>query len=455
MELRPHQVSGIDFLLQHNNRAILADAAGLGKTKIVLDVLFKQQNYPVLVVCTKLGLSVWQNELLKWYKMPSMVVTGTPKQRSNILQKFITSDYNFIITNYAHMAEVLQKLTPMFFQTLVLDEYHLPGLLNKKTKIYKLTKSIAKIIPHSIMLTGTPMRKTVADWYAPLSIIAPDDFTSYWRFVNQYCVQLEGFYGRTLERMPQNKDIFLAMLDKYRRRCTDKSHLPPKTRQPIPVEMTKKQKKLYEQLRTDMYLNEDGNFWITPNKLTNVLRCRQLMVSPKILGFNDNGGALNMLKDLVDEELSEGNSLVIFTPFRKALDLIEDCLESIKDLVIFQIHGGMTHEQHTEVQTRFQGMKTKRKVVICTIKSGVSMTLTEASVAVFLGYEYSIGDNTQAENRLFRETQKNKVRIYYLLYRGNAVDERGIEILNDKHSALSIDVSREDYYRGIVDVSNK
>ena len=83
------------------------------------------------------------------------------------------------------------------------------------------------------------------------------------------------------------------------------------------------------------------------------------------------------------------------------------------------------------------------------------MTLTEASVAVFLGYEYSIGDNTQAENRLFRETQKNKVRIYYLLYKGNAVDERGIEILNDKHSALSIDVSREDYYKALVDKKEK
>jgi len=36
------------------------------------------------------------------------------------------------------------------------------------------------------------------------------------------------------------------------------------------------------------------------------------MVSPRILGFDDNGGAIEMLKDLVDEELSEGNSLVIF-----------------------------------------------------------------------------------------------------------------------------------------------
>ena len=451
MQLRPHQLSGIDFILQHNNRAILADSAGLGKSVIVLKALFEKKQFPVLIVCTKLGLSVWSNELLKWYKESSIVITGPPKAREELLQKFITSDCNFLITNYAHMAEVLYKLTPKFFQTLVLDEYHLPGLLNKKTKIYKLTKSIAKLIPDIIMLTGTPMRQTPADWFAPLSIINPDDFTSYWRFVGEYCMQIEGFYGRTIERMPQNKQQFQQMLDKYRRRVTDKSHLPLKTRQPIPIEMTKKQKKLYDQLREQMYLDEDGQFVITPNKLTMTLRCRQLMVSPKLLGFNDNGGALNVVKELVDEELSEGNSLVIFTPFRKALDLIEEELSKIKDLVIFQIHGGMTHEQHTEVQTKFQGLMTKRKVVICTIKSAVSMTLTEACVEVFLGYEYGCTENTQAEDRCHRETQTKNVRIYYILYKDNPIDERGIEILNDKHSALAIDVSINDYYKGMVE----
>ncbi len=450
MTLRPHQISGIDFLLEHNNRTILADVAGLGKSLIVLKALFKQPNFPVLIVCTKLGLSVWSNELKKWYSESSIVITGPPKKRDIFLQKFITNDYKFLITNYAHMAEVLQKLTPMFFKTLVMDEYHLPGLLNRKTKIYTMAKSIAKLIPNIIMLTGTPQRQTPADWYAPLSITAPDDFTSYWRFVSNWCVQIEGFYGNTIERLPQNKAKFYQMLDNYRRRCTDKSHLPPKTRQPIPIAMTKKQKKLYDQLREKMYLNEDGQFLITPNKLTNVLRCRQLMVCPRILGFDDNGGALNILKELVDEELSEGNSLIIFTPFRPALNLIEEQLKKIKDLVIFQIHGGMTHEEHTIVQTKFQGLMTKRKVVICTIKSGTSMTLTEACVEVFLGYEHGVHDNTQAEDRCHRETQTEPVRIYYILYKDNAVDERGLEILNDKHQALSLDVSREDYYKGMV-----
>ena len=33
---------------------------------------------------------------------------------------------------------------------------------------------------------------------------------------------------------------------------------------------------------------------------------------------------------------------------------------------------------------------------------------------------------------------------------GDELDERGIEILNSKHEALAIDVSREDYYKELI-----
>ena len=86
MIIRPHQVAGTQFLLQHNNKAILADAAGLGKTKIVLDAVFTKEQFPVLVVCTKLGLAVWVNEIHKWYNESSVVITGPPKKREELLQ---------------------------------------------------------------------------------------------------------------------------------------------------------------------------------------------------------------------------------------------------------------------------------------------------------------------------------------------------------------------------------
>jgi len=450
-QLRPHQQSGVIFLLAHNKRAILADKAGLGKTLTILTAVFtKPQQFPVLVVCNKPGLSVWENELLKWFDEPSIVYTGPPKKRAKILQQFITSNVNFLITNYAFFEEILFKLTPIFFKTLIIDEYHLAGLLNRKTKMYKFAKSLSNLILCIIPATGTSMRKDPSDWFAPLSIIVPKNFTSYWDFVDDWCIKIEDQYGYTIERVPQNEKKFLQMLDKYRRRCVDKSYLPSKTRQPIPVEMTSKQQKLYNQLREQMYLEEDGTFVITSNQLTNILRCRQLLVCPKILGFNELGKAMEVTIDLVVEELSEGNPVAIFTPFRPAVDIIEkELAQAIKNLEIYIIKGGMTLEQYTKVQNEFQSNPSKNKILIGTIKSGTSATFTEANVAIFLGYEFGVHDNTQAEDRLFREGQTRKVRCYYILYK-NTVDDRGIELLNDKTKALAIDISREDYYRGMI-----
>lgn len=454
MTLRPHQTTAIDFLLQTNRRAILADAAGLGKTLSILTALFtKPKQFPVLVVCNKPGLSVWENELHKWFDEEAVIYTGAPKKRAAKLQIFLTSSgINFLITNYAFFEEVLFKLTPIFFKTLIMDEYHLPGLLNRKTKIYKFTKSVAKLIPYIILATGTPMRQNPSDWFAPLSIIDPETFSSYWNFVNNYCIVIQEEYGCTIERMPLNQEKFSEMLDKYRRRCVDKSYLPPKTRQPIPIEMTPKQARLYNTLVDQMILDEDGSFIITPNKLTNVLRCRQLLVCPTILGFNELGRAMEVMVDLVIEELSEGNPVAIFTPFRFAVNIIKKQLEEvIKDSDIYTIMGGMTLEQYNKVQIDFQFNPNKNKVLISTIKSGTTATYTEASVAIFIGYEYNVNDNTQAEDRLFREGQTKKVRCYYLLYKDSAVDSRALEILNDKSKALAIDINREEYYRKIID----
>jgi SWI/SNF-related matrix-associated actin-dependent regulator of chromatin subfamily A-like protein 1 len=450
--LRPSQITGSQFLQDHNNRAIEADIAGLGKTYTILDAIITKHFYPVLIICNKPGLYVWQSELKIWFNgKPSVVYSGSPEQCSKRLQDFITNtEVDFLITNYAFLDEVITKLGPFFFKTLVLDEYHLPGLLNHKTDIYKMVKEISKLIPHVIMSTGTPMRQTPADWFAPLSIIDRKTFSSYWKFVSDWCITTNNGYGQKIERVPQNTDKFLEMLANYRIRCTDKSGLPPKIRQPIPIEMTPLQQQLYNKLQKEMFIEHDGTFLITPNKMTKILRCRQLLVNPMILGFKDQGGGMEILTSLTEEELSEGNPVAIYTPFLDVIPLIEKELSRrIKDLKIFIVHGGMTSDKLAEVQSGFQNPSNKNKVIICTIKSAAAPTFTEASVCIFIGYELGI-DNTQAEDRHHRIGQKDTVRCLYLLY-NNSVDEWGINLLNDKTKALAMDVSPEQYYQKLID----
>jgi len=462
MPLTQQQQEGVDFLLQHNNRAIIADTAGSGKTRQILTAIMQQQqqsvkSFPVLIICIKPGLSVWEYELKKWFGKESIIYTGTPKERCELRNLITDATFwgsDFVITTYPMLKELTNILGFNFFNTLVVDEYHMFGFINRKSLIYKQTKYLASVIPHIILCTGTPIRKDPSQWFTALQTIAPKTFTSFWKFAYEYCIVNKEQFGYVIEKFPLNREKLAEMLSHFviRRTLDD---LPPKIRQPIPVEMTLTQKKAYKQLCEDMILQrEELNPILTPNQMTKILRCRQLLVCPKILGINDIGGALITLIELVEDELSNDNPVIIFTPFTDAIPFIKEELTKIKGIEIYTIHGGMTVDQYRDVQNDFQNNPSKNKVIICSIKSGASMTLTEATVAIFLGYEYSASDNEQAEARCHRKGQINSVRCLYLLCE-NTPDQDIIDILNDKQLSIDVSTTPYSYYQKMLATADK
>jgi SNF2 family DNA or RNA helicase len=448
--LSEKQQIAVNFINQNNNRAIDADRAGLGKTYTVLSAIENTNNHPTLIICIKPGLYVWENELQKWFNQTSIIYTGNPKQRQLTLQEIQENGPKYVIANYSFFNELMQLLTPRYFKTLVLDEYHMYGLLNRKTKMYESVKKVCKIIPHIIPITGTPMRQTCADYYPALSLVDPTniEFKSFWRFVDKYCVKIKDMYGYKIERLPANRYEFYDMLSKYVIRRTGDDQLPKKTRQPIPVEMSKEQQKMFKQLQEEMILDYNGSLILTPNEMVKILRCRQLLVSPETLDIKAPSGGIDAIIDIVKDE---EEAVIIFTPFRNAAHIIDRHLkENIKGIQTFIIHGGMTQQQLRDAQEGFQTLNSKNKAVICTIKSGASMTLTDAKVAIFLGYEWGAEDNNQAEGRIHRLTQDRPVRCLYLLYK-NTPDEKIIQRLNDKQMAFDVSMPPEQYYEYLLD----
>ena len=455
-ELTKQQQEGKLFIIDKGCSVIVADVAGAGKTYMILDSLLEQQinNLPALIITIKPGLSVWESELIKWYNLPSVVYTGTPKKRELLQNEIATSQ--FVITTYPMLKELLDKFGSSFFKTLVLDEYHMYGFINRKSKFYKQVHSICrklKVIPTS----GTPMRRNPSDLFTALSVVDPNRFTSFWKFANEFCIVTKDRFGYVIEQLPNNVAEFRAMLSNYMLR-REKDDLPPRIRQAIISEMTQKQNNAYKQLVAAMTLElSDDKVLLTPNQMTKILRCRQLLVTPRIFGIDENGGALDMLLDQVELELSNDNPCIIFTPFTEAIPFIEQQLRlKLKSQVlIYKIHGGMTYEQYKDVQEQFQTEPSTNKLVICSIKSGASMTLTDATVALFLGYEWSPTDQDQAESRTHRKGQTKSVRCLYFLYKGTS-DELIIDTLNQKQ--LSIDVSigltPHDYYAKMISINN-
>ncbi len=454
IDFMPFQEQGIDFITK-NKRVILADDMGLGKTLETLESINRLDDsaLPAMIVSIKPGLYVWKNELMKWYGIESAIYSGEPEERTIAFEQFMDKGLKYIILNYAFVKELCDLVDRKFFKTLVCDEFHNMGLLNHKSKTFKNVKDVALNVDNLILVDGTPMRSTPADLFAPLHLLDPQTFTGYWKFVGKYCIVIDTQYGKEIQRLPKNKKQIREMLsDKLIRRLKTQvlTELPPKIRQPIVVEMTKPQSMLYDNLVNDMMFEYENNVVAVQNHMIQILRLRQLLVTPKLLGCDIVGGALESLCELVQNELDAGNPVCIFTPFRQAIPYIKEELvrKVTPEPTLYEIHGQQTSSEMNDNELGFQNPKNKNKVIIGTIKSGVAKTFTEAKVVYFLGYEWGAHENAQAEDRAHRKGQLDSVRCLYLLHK-NTVDERVIDTLNQKQYAMDWVINPEEILNDI------
>lgn len=457
LRLRPYQQEGVRHLLK-KDVSLNFDDMGLGKTVTTLFAslckypeLFEYGDFPnhkLLVVCPSKALYVWKKELEDWFNMSSLIYTGTPAQRRKLQDQFMW--YPVVITTYGMLAE----LKDFSWCQVIADEIHEAGLLNHKTKTYKTMNEYAKRGIDMYLLTGTPIRQGVIDLFAPLHLVAPTKFRDYWPFVNKYCITIETPFGKQIQRNPKNVPEFRAIINNYmvRRIKSEVLHdLPGKQRNIIPIAMTKLQKQAYhDMLETFVYADED-TIAISPNAMSALLRARQIMCTPRLLGIDEDGGALDYIAQEGKNLLENDRPIVIFTPFRSAIPIIKDVIDCFKlGTKIYTISGGLKPSEFANQWQGFQESMRKNKALICVIKSGASFHATESSDCFFLGYEWDFNLNAQAEDRLCRLGQQNFVQCNYLLYNDCEVDQEIRRTLNDKSSASIWAVGTEQQYRTLL-----
>ena len=429
--------------LVDGRRMLLCDEPGLGKTLQILTTIDRLKSRKTLIVAPKIATGVFQYECKKWYNWNSIVYAGTPKQRAKLRDDFNSGACNILITNYALLDEV--KMYYPQWTTIICDEVHLGGLLNKKTQKFKTLKSM--ICENLFLMTATPIRSNPADMWALLHLLYPKVYNSYWSWVHRYCTVVDTMFGKEIQPRPKNPIKFKEMLSKHMVRNLKKdvlTQLPSKTRQVLPMTMTAKQQKAYNDVLHDMILETDDDIIITTGVLAQLLRLRQILCCPKMIGIDDNGAAITALVEhYLPIEFDNKNSVVIATPFRQAVPYIVDAIKtSFPDIIVEEIHGGIK-ETAQEVAARFQSIPTHKKVIVYTIKSGASWTATDANVGYFLGCEWTCIDNEQAEDRIHRIGQSKPVRVNYILHDGT-VDKLVMDKLDSKAYASNWSLKPEE-----------
>lgn len=440
-QLREYQKRDVAFITKHP-RMINGSEPGTGKTLVALTAAEVLSPSSILIICPKISFGVWEGEATKWYGWSSLVYTGTIAQRKKLWARYQKEQPKILITNYNMIKELL-TICPRW-DMIIADEVHLGGLLNHTNTTFE---NFAKLSSRYLqLLTGTPVRKGPHNMWSLLHLCDRKRFSSYWGFVNKYCIVTTDYFGKTIENRPANVPEFKRMLEPYFIRHTKKEvlpELPDKIRQAIPLTLDGEQKKIYTELLNNMIAETaSGDLIVTPNILTQTLRLRQLLISPQLLGAKEPGVVLDALCELVTEEFYSGRAVTICTPFKQAVPYIRAALskafaKEFKDqhIPILEIHGDVK-ERAASVAETFQMIPSHKKVLLYTIKSGASFTAHSASTCFFVGYEWSAIDNLQAEDRIHRLGQKDAVCIYYLVVKGT-IDELVMSKLDDRQMAAN------------------
>lgn len=417
-------------LLVRKGSLMLGHKTGLGKTFIALLGASEMGGDRLLITGTKSSLATWLTEVPRWTEgKPVYLGAKTPGLQEAWNRACQKDRPGIWLVNHSMFQQLVHRgdaRKKPFWDTLIEDEAH-----KSKNRTKLLFKALKKVeADHRILASATFASRGAQDIYAPLNLIDPKMFPSYWRFVNTFCYVEDSSYGKTVTGT-RNKEKLRELLKDYyitRKYAEVHTQMPPLRRQIIDLEMNADQERLYRKLEKDMILEEGTQLIITPGTLSRDTRLRQLALCPQILDAQFPVGV--GIEYLMEEIPAEDQHVVVFSQFKEVLYKVREALTS-QGVKCFMLQGGMEPDEVVEEVRRF---KETGGTMLCTIAFAQSFALDTVSRAYVLGLDPDPINNIQAEGRLRRADSQlgpEGVLVRYIIIK-NSREEVFRDIVNDK-----------------------
>jgi SWI/SNF-related matrix-associated actin-dependent regulator 1 of chromatin subfamily A len=423
-KLYQYQEEGVQELIKHNGRALLADDMGLGKTIQALEYLRRTpEALPAVVVCPASLKWVWEHQAKLHIKMPSEVIEGTKPKKGRLLTK-----HNLIIINYDILGAWLEHLKEIKPKTLIIDECHY--IKSRSAKRTKNIKQISKNVEHLISISGTPLVNRPAELYTTLNILWPKVFHSFWSFAFKFCKPSRRPWGWEFKGADNLDELHTTLkeLGMIRRLKQDVlQDLPDKTREIIQLPLSKKSE----------YTEAVNDFigWLQKQSAEKAFKAKKAEKLVKMGYLKRLASQLKMKSviEWVDNFLeSSDEKLVLFCTHKAIIKKLHEKYQNISVVV----DGGTSNKKRKWAVDLFQNKKKVRLFIGNIRAAGVGITLTAASKEAFVELDFVPGNVTQCEDRVHRIGQKGAVTIYYLIAK-DTIEEYLCEIIQNKQKVVS------------------
>lgn len=447
-----HQIDGFNFGLQYD-RWLLGDEMGLGKTKQVIDIAVAkklQKGYKhCLIICGVNGLKWnWQNEIdihsdeSGWIlgqrtQKNGKIKIGSTADKLEDIQMLSSMDSEvskcfFIITNIESLRDeqITSELSDLCdsgeIGMIAFDECH-----KAKNPSTQQGKGILQLQAETmIAMTGTPLMNRPEDLFIILKWLGYEKHAFY-SFKKHYCIY-GGFGGYEVVGY-KNLDELQDRLNEImlRRKKEEVLDLPEKTYINEYVEMTPKQKSIYNEISSEIKMNID-QIKESNNPLAELIRMRQATGYTGILSSTIMESAkLDRMEELVEESIENDKKVVIFSNWTQMTDAIVDRLKVKYGLCAGLITGETPDNQRQQIVNEFQNTPDMKIIIGTTGAMGTGITLTAGTVEIFVDEPWNMALKVQAEDRCHRIGQNNNITIYTLMCK-DTIDERIHQIVEKK-----------------------
>ncbi|QHQ61463.1 ATP-dependent helicase [Anaerocolumna sedimenticola] len=443
MKYSPHdyQTYTTNFILEHPISAVFLDM-GLGKSVITLTAIFglALDSFlirKVLVIAPlRVARDTWPAEIEKWDHLKGLtysVAVGTEQERRLALMQNV----DVYLINRENVDWLVNKSNlPFDYDMVVVDE--LSSFKAYGSKRFKALRRVRPKVKRIVGLTGTPSGNGLMDLWAEIGIL--DMGQRLGRFITHYRNSFFSPDKRNQQIIFSYKPLPGAEDEIYRRisditismKNTDYLKMPECVINEIPVQLSEKERKVYDTMKRDLVLSLEG----------------------QEIDAGSAASLSNKLLQMANGAVYADDGSVVIIHDRK-LDALEDILEAANGKPVL-----IAYWYKHDLQRILKRFPTERLDSIDSIKrwndgeipvavihpasAGHGLNLqTGGSTLVWFGLTWSLELYQQTNARLWRQGQKDTVVIHHIITKGT-IDEQVMKALRlkDKTQAALIDAVR-------------
>lgn len=416
-----HQKEAIIKLLE-NDKFILADSMGLGKTSSAIIASIEANPNKTLIICPASLKQNWEREIRNYSNKPIYICEGKKYDDS---ADYVIINYDIIKNFHSLKTKEESIIQKSKFDLVIIDECHY--IKNPQSSRTKLINDICKDIKKIWLLTGTPLTSRPIDYFNLLSLVDSPVARNWMAYVKRYCAGYQFTVGfnkvwnvNGASNLDELRERTAPLL--LRRLKENVLDLPEKIITPV-----------YLTLKSKEYENVMGEYfdWVKNNpkeskslsvQFTKLMKVRQIIANEKIKNTIE----------LIENTLEQERKVIVFSNFTNSLDKI---YEHFKKIAV-KLDGSSTMKQRQDSVDKFQN-EDNIKVFVGNIKAaGVGLTLTRGDVVIFNDLSFVPADHSQAEDRAYRIGQKNSVSVLYPIFE-NTIEGIIYDMLDRKKKIIS------------------